>query len=93
MAMAAMRFLAGYRRYVPFAKYDFFKSGIFTKKLASGIHSLLPSPHNKKSKYNYFYRLADLARKNNLDVYLSSTIDIFEGFEKYLAGDDAYLYR
>lgn len=82
---------AGYRRYVPFAKYDFFKSGFFTKKLASGIHSLLPSPHNKKNKYNYFYRLADLARKNNLDVYLSSTTDIFEGFEKYLAGDDAYL--
>jgi asparagine synthase (glutamine-hydrolysing) len=81
----------GYRRYVPFAKYDFFKPGFFSKKLASGIHSLLPSPQNKKSSYNYMYRLADLARKNNLDVYLSSTTDIFEGFEKHLTGDDAYL--
>jgi len=82
---------AGYRRYVPFAKYDFFKAGHFTKGMASFLQAVMPPSNNKKSRYNYFYRLADLARKNNLGIYLSSTIDSFEGFEKFLKGDDAYL--
>ena len=81
----------GYRRYVPFSKYDFFKSGKLARKFASGIHSLMPASHNKKSKYNYLYRLTDIARKNNLDIYLTSTIDIFEGYEKYLLGNDDFL--
>jgi asparagine synthase (glutamine-hydrolysing) len=75
---------AGYRRYVPFAKYDFFKSGAITRGAASALHALLPASNNKKSKYNFFYRLTDLARKKNLDLYLSSTIDSFAGYEKYL---------
>jgi asparagine synthase (glutamine-hydrolysing) len=82
---------AGYRRYVPFAKYDFFKAGGFTKAMASAFHAIMPASNNKKSKYNYVYRLADLARKNNLGIYLSSTIDSFEGFEKYLKGNDSCL--
>jgi asparagine synthase (glutamine-hydrolysing) len=81
----------GYRRYVPFSKFDFFKSGKMTRKVASGIHSLMPASHNKKSKYNFIYRLTDIARKNNLDIYLTSTIDIFEGYEKYLLGNDDFL--
>ncbi len=81
----------GYRRYVPFAKFDFFRAGGFTKGLASALHSVLPASDNKKSKYNYFYRLTDLARKNNLAIYLSSTIDSFEGYEKYLGSNDSYL--
>ncbi len=76
----------GYRRYVPFAKYDFFKSGGFTRGAASALHALLPASNNKKSKYNYFHRLTALAGKNNLDLYLSSTIDSFEGFEKHIVG-------
>ena len=82
---------AGYRRYVPFAKYDFFKAGHFTRGMASFLHAVMPASNNKKSKYNYFYRLADLARKNNLGIYLSSTIDSFEGFEKFLGGGDSCL--
>ena len=82
---------AGYRRHVPFAKYDFFKAGFMTKGLASLLHAILPPSHNKKSRYNYFYRLADLARKNNLGIYLSSTVDSFEGFEKYIIGNDSCL--
>jgi asparagine synthase (glutamine-hydrolysing) len=74
----------GYRRYIPFAKYDFFKPGLLAKRIASVMHSILPVPHNKKSKYNYIYRLADFARKNGLDTYLSATIDSFEGVEQYL---------
>ena len=81
----------GYRRYVPFAKYDFFKSGTATKKIAGLLHALMPVTNNKRSKYNYIYRLTDLARKNNLPVYLSSTIDSFEGLEKFLVNDKSYL--
>lgn len=82
---------AGYRRYVPFARYDFFRAGGFTKGAAGLLHALMPVSNNKKSKYNFAYRLVDLARKNKLGVYLSSTIDSFEGFEKYLEGKDSYL--
>ncbi len=81
----------GYRRYVPFKKFDFFKSRPATRKFASALHHLLPASHDKKSKYNYLYRLTDIARKSNLDIYLTSTIDIFEGYEKYLLGNDSFL--
>ncbi|MBL7749441.1 MAG: asparagine synthase (glutamine-hydrolyzing), partial [Chitinophagaceae bacterium] len=82
---------SGYRRYVPFAKFDFFSAGALTRTCAKMLFALMPSSNNKKSKYNYIYRLIDLARKNNLDTYLSSTIDSFEGFEKYLIHDEHYL--
>ena len=81
----------GYRRYVPFAKYDFFKPGFLVKNIASFAHLVLPVPDNKKNKYNYMYRLADLARKNGLDTYLSATIDSFEGVEQYLTGNEDVL--
>jgi len=83
----------GYRRYVPFAKYDFFNPGFVIKNFASGLHSVLPVPNNKKSKYNYLYRLTDFARKNSLPTYLSATIDSFDGYEKYLTGSDAVLQQ
>ncbi len=82
---------SGYRRYVPFAKYDFFRSGGLTRAIAAAAFSLMPASNNKKSKYNFIYRLADLARKNQLNVYLSSTIDSFEGFEKNLITSPDYL--
>ncbi|MBK5271348.1 MAG: asparagine synthase (glutamine-hydrolyzing) [Bacteroidia bacterium] len=81
----------GYRRYVPFAKYDFFNPGWFVKSTASIIHAVLPTPHNKKSRYNYLYRLSDFARKKNLQTYLSATIDSFEGFEKNISGGEEML--
>lgn len=71
----------GYRRYVPFAKYDFFKSNAFVKGFASGARKLLPPSSDKKSTYNYLYRLASLASKTNLQIYLSAGVDIFEDFE------------
>lgn len=78
---------AGYRRYVPFAKYDFFNTGSVTRSFAKLAKSLMLVPDNKKSKYNYIYRLADLAGKKGMDIYLSATVDSFEGFEKYLIAD------
>ncbi len=81
----------GYRRYVPFSKYDFFSSSPLTRKLAAGLHKLLPPPHSKKSKYNFGYRLVDLARKDGLDTYLSATVDSFDGYEQYLVSEPGYL--
>lgn len=74
----------GYRRYVPFAKYDFFNPGRLVGTVARVGHIVLPESNNKKSKYNYFYRLLALAGRDGLDTYLSATMDIFEGFERYL---------
>jgi len=68
----------GYRRYVPSA------NGLINmaSKL-SFLTKLLPKPHDKKSLYNYAYRLLSMANKNGLDFYLSSTVDIFEDIYKF----------
>ncbi|MDQ6842818.1 MAG: asparagine synthase (glutamine-hydrolyzing), partial [Bacteroidota bacterium] len=58
----------GYRRYVPFAQYDFFKKNYLVKKGASFVKKSMPQAHNKKSLYNYLYRLASLASKSNLEI-------------------------
>ncbi|HMG83241.1 MAG TPA: asparagine synthase (glutamine-hydrolyzing) [Ferruginibacter sp.] len=71
----------GYRRYVPFAKHDFFKSSEAVKKLASVAKKILPVSNDKRSAYNYLYRLASLASKDGLDVYLSAGVDILEEYE------------
>ena len=80
----------GYRRYVPFAKYDFFKSAAAIKSLSAGAKKLLPAPVSKKSKYNYLYRLVSLASKGSLETYLSAGVDIFEDFEENIlhSGED-----
>jgi len=72
----------GYRRYVPFLHYDFFENQRF-KDLFHGISSKLPYPKDKKTKYNYIYRLIDFAGKEPLQAYLSATVDSFEGYEKF----------
>ncbi len=74
----------GYRRYVPFGRYDFFKKNYLVKKGASFIRSGMPKAHNKKSLYNYLYRLASLASKSNLEIYLSAGVDIFEDYTQYI---------
>ncbi|HEY5407249.1 MAG TPA: asparagine synthase (glutamine-hydrolyzing) [Ginsengibacter sp.] len=74
----------GYRRYVPFARYDFFKKNYLVKNGALFFKSTLPQPKNKRSLHNYLYRLASLASKSNLEIYLSAGVDIFEDYEKYI---------
>lgn len=71
----------GYRRYVPFSKYDFFNASSFVKKASAVVRNSMPLPHNKKNIYNYIFRLFSLASKNSLEVYLSAGVDIFEDFE------------
>jgi asparagine synthase (glutamine-hydrolysing) len=74
----------GYRRYVPFARYDFFSSHPLVKLGARTARAIMPPAGNKKSTYNYLYRLAALASQSSLRVYLSAGVDIFEGFEQHL---------
>lgn len=74
----------GYRRYVPFSRYDFFRNNVIVKGGASALKSVLPYAHNKRSKYNYLYRLISLASKSNLDIYLSAGVDIFEDYQKFI---------
>lgn len=63
----------GYRRYVPAA------NGLMDiASMLSFLINILPKPHNKKSIYNYAYRLLSMSGKKGLDFYLSSTTDIFE---------------
>lgn len=81
----------GYRRYVPFARYDFFNPGIFIKTMAKAAHAVLPVSHDKKSRYNFIYRLTDLAGKSGLETYLAATLEIFAGYEKYLVGNKSVL--
>jgi asparagine synthase (glutamine-hydrolysing) len=78
----------GYRRYVPFAKYDFFKSPSALQHSANAMLSMMPLPSNKKSKYNYLHRMMGFASKKGLELYLSAGVDIFEGYEKYLLNNN-----
>ncbi|MFK8009432.1 MAG: asparagine synthase (glutamine-hydrolyzing) [Saprospiraceae bacterium] len=72
----------GYRRYVPFNYFDLFQTSAIGKTFFKSAKWILPISHDKKSKYNYFYRLVDLLSKNNVERYLTATSDIFEGFEE-----------
>lgn len=74
----------GYRRYVPFAKYDFFKPNKTLKSTAGIIKKIMPPAANKKSVYNYLFRLASLASKESLEIYLSAGVDIMEDFEQFI---------
>lgn len=78
----------GYRRYVPFAQHDFFESGGFIKSSAKFLKNLLPASNEKKSRYNYVYRLLSFASISGPDIYLSAGVDIFEGYLKFLKSGD-----
>lgn len=79
----ADEFFGGYRRYV--ASSGFFLQ--IAKKL-SFLKPLLPKPHNKKTLYSHLYRLLEIAsKKDYFSFYLSSTIDIFEGYENNILKD------
>lgn len=83
----------GYRRYVPFAKYDFFKENAMVKNTATFFKNVLPPSNNKMSGYNYLHRLASLASKEDIEIYLSAGVDIMEGFEQHIKNSvvDDYL--
>lgn len=77
----------GYRRYVPLAN-----GWMGMARYFSALTHFLPKPHDKKSLYNYAYRLLSMSKKKGLDFYLSATNDIFEdvySFEKSERFDEA----
>ena len=60
--------------------------------MATLARKVLKPSHDKKSMYNYFYRLMSLASKQSLEIYLSAGVDIMEDHEQnLLAGDTDYL--
>ena len=73
---------AGYRRYVPFSKVDFFAQNGFQRFSFSVLKKLLPTASEKTSKLNYINRMLFLGSRTGFDTYLASTTDIFEGYEK-----------
>jgi asparagine synthase (glutamine-hydrolysing) len=75
----------GYRRYVPFSRYNFYKPAYFVKASAGLINQLLPPAHEKKSGYNYVKRLMSLAAVEGVDAYLRAGTDLFEGFTQHLS--------
>jgi len=68
----------GYRRYVPAAN-----NLLSWARYLNPLLKILPASHNKKSLYNYFYRLLEISNKSGLDYYLSSTSDVFEGVYEF----------
>lgn len=78
----------GYRRYVPFSKFDFFRSNSLIRSFSKAALRVLPASNSKKSLYNYGYRLLDFSSKDGLGIYLSAGVDIFEGYTKYLLNED-----
>ncbi len=82
---------AGYRRYVPFARYDFFNAHSFVRASALAIKKILPPSAEKKSTYNFLYRLASFASKSNLETYLSAGLDIIEDYESNIINTSDYL--
>jgi len=74
----------GYRRHILFTWNMLQK---FRKLIP--LKKFLPKPHEKKSYYNYLYRIIDAAdKKKGLNLYLSLTIDGFEGFENQIRKSD-----
>jgi asparagine synthase (glutamine-hydrolysing) len=72
----------GYRRYVPFKYFDFLNSGNFSRVSAKMLSGILPMAHEKKSSYNYIYRLLKFASYSDiLKTYSAATSDIMVGYE------------
>src|SRR5690348_3794905 len=79
----------GYRRYVPFAHFDFFKENFLVRRGAAFFKNTMKKPDKKRSLHDFLYRLTTLASKSSVEVYLSAGVDIFEDYEKnILAGFD-----
>lgn len=65
---------AGYRRYVPFTRFDLFSPrGTGMMKV---LKSVLPSPSDKMNYYNYLYRLVNLFSTHGAETYFSATNDL-----------------
>ncbi|ADY51401.1 asparagine synthase (glutamine-hydrolyzing) [Pseudopedobacter saltans DSM 12145] len=74
----------GYRRYVPFRYFDFFNTSALSKYTFKSLLNILPIANEKKSRYNYFYRMLKFASyRKDIELYTSASYDLLVGFEKY----------
>lgn len=74
----------GYRRYVPYRYFNFFRSNPTIEFILSFYSKLSYPPSDKMSINSYIHRLASLvSKKNPIETYLSSTTDIFEDHLSY----------
>lgn len=71
----------GYRRYVPFANYDFFKAR--GRKFSRLARSLMPVPADKMSGYNYLYRLVSLMASRPSHAYFAATNDLLHTYQVF----------
>jgi len=74
----------GYRRYIPYGFTDITKMPNMFKQGFRLFNKCLPIPKEKKSFYNYLFRLFEFGSKDGIDSYLSTTVDILEGFQQYI---------
>lgn len=74
----------GYRRHVPFSKYDFFKASPIVRNAARIAMRVFPDSSTKRSSLDFLKRLSTLASQRGLNVYLSAGVDIFEGYTQHL---------
>ncbi|MBI90193.1 MAG: asparagine synthase (glutamine-hydrolyzing) [Candidatus Marinimicrobia bacterium] len=72
----------GYRRYVPIGNKILKSISYF-----SFFNNFLPPPRNKKTLYNYIYRLMILSNKSGIDYYTCSTNNLFEGIYEFKNND------
>ena len=63
----------GYRRYVPVAN-----NWINIASALSKLLTFLPNPVNKRTAYDFFYRLLSISEKKGVEYYNSLTNNIFE---------------
>jgi len=75
----------GYRRYVLANKWDYYNKGKLLTSMATTSKKIIRPSHEKKSIYNYLYRMLDIASTGRDNIYWSTTLDIFSGI------DDLYL--
>lgn len=68
---------AGYRRYIPFSKFDVFSSPAMLRFAAKGLLNFAPLPKNRKSFFNYLHRFLNVIASKNSDKYFKATIDTF----------------
>ena len=74
----------GYRRYVPFRYFDFFNTSNFSKTAFKSLLNMLPIANEKKSRYNYIYRMLKFGSyKKDIELYTSASYDLLVGFEKH----------
>ena len=73
---------AGYRRYLPFTKMDFFKENIIRNSFFNILYHLTPQVKNKMNKLNYLRRMFFVGSRSGFNTYLGATTDIFEGYER-----------